>query len=298
MRIGLFHDDAGKTLDDNIDLLRTATAAGVTDFWMSDRLHWDPLTLITVLGREFPAARFGTAVVRTYPRHPITLASQALATQAAIGDRLTLGIGPSHAPIIESQYGYSFDKPLRHVREYLEALIPLVRQESVDYHGETTHATAQLAVPGTRPLPVLISALGPKMLHLAGEVADGTLLAWAGPRSIGEYFAPTITRAAAGRPAPRVAASVCVTVTSNPDGARTWLNDNFGLAAGLPSYRAVLDREGVESVGDTAVAGDETVVRKELERLFDAGATDVVAIAAGTPEEQTRTIEFLGSLTS
>jgi F420-dependent oxidoreductase-like protein len=298
MRIGLFHDDAGKTLDENINLVRTATEHGISDIWLSDRLCWDPLTLITVLGREFPDARFGTAVVRTYPRHPITLASQALSTQAAIGDRLTLGIGPSHAPIIEGQYGYSFDKPLRHVREYLEALIPLLRQESVDYHGETLHATAQLATPGFRPLPVLISALGPKMLQLAGEVAGGTLLAWAGARSIGEYFAPTITKAAAGRPAPRVVASACVTLTSNPDGARAWLNDNYGLAATLPSYQAVLAREGVETVADTAIAGDEALVRKELERLFDAGATEVLAIPVGNPEEQARTIEFLGSLTS
>src|SRR5689334_9845515 len=100
MRIGLFHDEAGKTLDENIGLVRTAIGHGISDFWMADRLFWDPLTLITVLGREFPEARFGTAIVRTYPRHPITLAGQALATQAAINTPLTLGVGPSHAPLI------------------------------------------------------------------------------------------------------------------------------------------------------------------------------------------------------
>jgi F420-dependent oxidoreductase-like protein len=296
MRISLCVDEAGSTLDENIQQVRAALAAGISDFWLAERLAWDPLTLITVLGREFTEATFGTAIVRTYPRHPISLASQALSTQAAVGGRLTLGVGPSHAPIVEGQYGYSFTQPLRHVREYLDALIPLVRQENVDYQGETTRAAAHLATPGFTPLPVLVSALGPAMLRLAGEVADGTLITWAGPKSIGDYFVPTITRAAAGRPAPRVVASVPVAVTSDAPGTRAWVNDTFGRAMSLPSYQVVLDREGVTNVADVCVVGDEELVREELARFADAGTTEVCVFAVGTPEERARTVEFVGSL--
>jgi F420-dependent oxidoreductase-like protein len=296
VRIGLFHDDMGKTLDENIGVIRAAAAAGIRDFWLGDRLAWDPLTLITVLGREVPDVRFATGVVRTYPRHPLTLAGQALSVQAAIGGRLTLGIGPSHRPLIEGQYGYSYDKPVRHLREYLTALIPLLRGEEVSYEGETTVVRGQVSVAVSQPPPVLISALGPQMLKLAGELTDGTILSWAGAKSIADFFVPTITKAAAGRPAPRVAAGVCIAVTADPDGTREWLNNTYGAATTFASYRAVLDREGVTTVGDTAIAGDESVVRGEIQRLADAGATDLLAIAVGPAEDQERTIQLLGDL--
>ncbi|TCO53701.1 TIGR03564 family F420-dependent LLM class oxidoreductase [Actinocrispum wychmicini] len=298
MRIGLLQDDIGKTLAANIAEIRAATAGGITDFWLADRLAWEPLTLITAAGLQVPEARFGTGVIRSYPRHPLTLAGHALSTQAAIGNRLTLGIGPSHEVITTGQYGYAFDKPARHLREYLTALIPLLRGEEVAYQGETIVANGQVGVPGAEPPPVLISALGPQMLKLAGELTDGTILAWAGSKSISDYFAPAITRAAAGRPAPRIVASALMAVTDDPDGTRAQVNSEFGIAATFSSYRAVLDRDGAETVGDTVVAGDESLVRKEIQRFADAGATDFVAMPYGSEEDRKRTIELLCDLTS
>jgi F420-dependent oxidoreductase-like protein len=298
MRIGLFLDDRDKTLDAYLAEVRAAAAAGIKEFWLGDRLAWDPLTLLTIAGREVPGIGLGAGVVRTYPRHPLVLAGQVLSTQAATGNRLTLGIGPSHAPIIEGQYGYRFDKPVRHVREYLTALLPLLRGENVAYQGTTLTAAGQVGIPGAEKPPVLLSALGPRMLALAGELADGTITTWAGPSSLSGYFVPTITKAAAGRPAPRVIANVCVSVTHDPDAARAWLTATYGLAKTLPSYRAVLDREGVSEVGETAIVGDETAVRQEIERYSEAGATELLAVAIGSPADQERTIGLLGALTT
>lgn len=296
MRIGLIHDDIGKTLAENVAEIQAAVDGGITDFWLADRLAWEPLTLITAVGPQVPAARFGTAVIRSYPRHPLTLAGQALSTQAAIGDRLTLGIGPSHSAIIEGQYGYSFDKPARHLREYLTALVPLLRGEKVEYKGPTLAANGQVTVPGSQPPSVLVSALGPHMLKLAGELADGTILAWAGPRSIADFFVPTITQAAT-RP-PRIVAGVVISVTNDPDGTRAQINNDYGMATTFPSYRGVLDREGVDNVGDTVVAGDETVVRKEIQRFADAGATDFIAMPVGSAADRERTLELLCDITT
>lgn len=292
MRIGVFVDDTGKTLDEYLAAVR---AAGDMDLWVTDRLGWDPLTLLTVVGREIPGIRLGTGITRTYPRHPLALAGQALSAQAATGNRITLGLGPSHRGLIEGQYGYSYDKPARHVREYLTALIPLLRGESVSYRGETIQAEGAITVEGAQPPPVMLSALGPVMLKIAGELTDGTLIAWARPGSIADYFVPTITKAAAGRPAPRIAASVCVSVTDDPDSARAALNTALGVAATLPSYSKVLERDGTANVGDTAIVGSESVVRKEIQQYADAGVTELVTFAIGSPAEQTRTLDLLRS---
>jgi F420-dependent oxidoreductase-like protein len=283
MRIGIFVEDMGKTVDEYLATVRAASAAGIKSVWLGERLGWDPLTLLAITGREAPGIGLGTAIVRSYARHPLALASQAL----TVGSGLKLGIGPSHRPLIESQYGYSYDRPVRHLREYLTALVPLLRGESVDYQGETVKVSGQIVAPGTAAPPVLISALGPQMLQLAGELTDGTITVWAGARSVAEYFVPAVRQ---------VYASVCVSVTDDPDGLRGVLNQTYGAARDLPSYRAVLDREGLDNIGDTAVVGDEDVVRKEIQRFADAGTVELIAIPFGSDAEQQRTVEVLGDL--
>jgi F420-dependent oxidoreductase-like protein len=283
MRIGIFVEDMGKTVDEYLTTVRTASAAGVKSVWLGERLGWDPLTLLAITGREVPGVRLGTAILRSYARHPLALASQAL----TVGSGLTLGIGPSHRPLIEGQYGYSYDRPVLHLREYLTALVPLLRGESVDYQGETVKVEGQITAPGAVAPPVLISALGPQMLRLAGELTDGTITVWAGARSVAEYFVPAVRQ---------VYASVCVSVTDDPDGLRGVLNQTYGAARDLPSYRAVLDREGFDNIGDTAIVGDENVVRKEIQRFAEAGATELIAIPFGSESEQDRTIALLGDL--
>jgi F420-dependent oxidoreductase-like protein len=298
MRMGIGIDERGLRLSQVLDAARTAASAGVGTFWMGQHADWDPLVALAVVGHEVPGISVGTAVALTYPRHPLTLAAQALSVQAATGNRFTLGVGLSHQPIIEGQYGYSFQRPARHLREYLSALGPLLRGESVDYQGETLRAGGAVAVAGAERPAVLVSALGPVMLRLAGELADGTITNWAGPKALAGHVVPTIGAAAqaAGRPAPRVLAMVMVSVTSDPAGVRERVAEQFGLAGSLPSYQAMLDREGAASVADMVIAGDARVVEAGLRRMADAGATEFVVVPLGSADERARTIELLGGL--
>src|SRR6516165_745513 len=167
MRIGLSSATVGSgSLDDVVAEARRAAADGYASYWVAQVFGLDALTALAIVGREVPGIELGTAVVPTYPRHPWVLAQQALTTQAAVGGRLALGIGLSHQIVVEGMWGISFAKPVRHLREYLEVLLPLTRGESVKYRGETVSAHGALTVPGSTPVPVLIAALGPQMLEL------------------------------------------------------------------------------------------------------------------------------------
>ncbi|MFJ8813671.1 TIGR03564 family F420-dependent LLM class oxidoreductase [Amycolatopsis thermoflava] len=294
MRIGLMLDDAGKTIDDIV----AAARSGLPALWLGQRFGWDPLTALAVAGREVPGIELGTAIVPTWPQHPITLATRALSTQSATGNRLSLGVGLSHPVMVEGQYGLTYDRPARHLREYLSALGPLLRGETVAHQGETLTARARLEVAGATPPALLVSALGDRTLRVAGELADGTITTWAGPRTLGEHIVPKIRKAAAGRAEPRVVAGVVVAVTDEPDVIRAWVAREYGIAGTLPAYRAVLDREGVREIAEVVVAGDEDAVERELRRQLDAGATEFAAALVGSPAEQDRTLELLRSLNS
>jgi len=289
-----------QTIDDIVAEVRRAADLGLACAWWSQTFGWDALTAITAVGMAVPGIDVGTAIVPTYPRHPLALAGQALSTRAVLGDRLTLGVGPSHAPIIEGALGMPFDRPARHTREYLAALAPLLRGEAVDVRGEAVRATGQVIVPGASPPPLLLSALGPAMLRIAGELTDGTVVTWTGVRTLESHIVPTLTAAAerAGRPVPRVVLSVPIAVTGDPDGARAWVAEKFGAADDLPSYRAMLDREGVQSATDLVVAGDETAVERDLRRLADTGVTEFIAAPVGDADQVDRTLSVLGGLTS
>lgn len=296
MRIGIGLDERAMTLDEVMGWARATADAGLSGFWLGEHRSWEPLTTLALAAREAPGIELGTAVVLTYAQHPLTMAAHAMTVQAASGGRLLLGVGPSHAPLIEGQYGRSFERPARHVREYLEVLGPLLRGERVAYAGETVGAGGEVAVTGdVAAPPVLLAALGPVMLRIAGELADGTALAWAGPSAIEGHVVPAITRAAAaaGRPAPRVQAMPLVMVTNDVDDARRRIAAEFGVAASMPSYRAILDRSGADEVTDVVAVGDEAAVERELRRYADAGATDVIAMLFGGPAEQRRTLDVL-----
>jgi F420-dependent oxidoreductase-like protein len=189
----------------------------------------------------------------------------------------------------------SFDRPARHLREYLSALVPLLRGESVTYQGETLKAVGAVDVAAATPPSVLVGALGPAMLRVAGELADGTITTWATASALAEHIVPTITKAA-GRRTPRVIASTVVCVTSHEDDHRAWVTENFGMVGQLPVYRAMLDRGHAAGPQDTVVIGDETVVERQIRRLFDAGATELVAVLLGSEEEQARTTALLADL--
>ncbi len=141
MRIGVMFDTE-KPFDDVVAQVAGLAESGIETAWASQIFAYDALT---THGRRGPRgarrSSFGTAVVPTYPRHPVMLAAQALTVQAASGGRLTLGIGLSHQMVIENVFGMSFDKPARHMREYLEILMPLLAGEQVTFVGETMSAS-------------------------------------------------------------------------------------------------------------------------------------------------------------
>ncbi len=292
MRFGLLlNEPTGQDpLAELSDTIAQVVEDGFDSAWMSHIFGLDALTSLAVAGRGH-AIELGTAVVPTYPRHPVALAPQAMTVNAALGGRLTLGIGLSHQVLIENMYGYSFDKPARHMKEYLDVLLPASRGEQVDYTGETLKANIRLGTPGAG-FPVLVAALGPRMLKLAGTVADGTVLWMTGPRTVADHIAPTINAAAAeaGREPPRIVCGLPVSVTDDPAAARARANEMFEVYGQLPSYRAMLDREGAAGPGDVAIVGDEASVRAQIEQLAEAGVTDFSAAVFG---DRRRTREVL-----
>jgi 5,10-methylenetetrahydromethanopterin reductase len=298
MRIGIFGGEPSG-IDQAVSDAKAAAEQGFNGYWVSQIFGFDNLTVLAIVGREVPGIELGTGVVPTYPRHPMMLAQQALTVNVATGGRLALGIGLSHQIVIENMFGLSFDKPLRHMREYLSILVPLIRTGSVSFAGETLSTSASIDVPGSSPCPVLVAALGPKMLELAGTVADGTVTWMTGAETLGSYTVPTITKAAAtaGRPGPRIGAALPVCVTSEVDEARARAARVYQMYGMLPSYRAMLDREGAAGPEDLAIIGDEADVSTEIRRLEDAGVTDFVAAEFGSgAAEQQRTRELLRSL--
>jgi F420-dependent oxidoreductase-like protein len=298
MRIGVMAEERGgdQVLVKLADQLRRAADDGFASAWMSNIFGLDALTALAVAGSQVPGIELGTAVVPTYPRHPAVLAQQALTTALAVGPgRLNLGIGLSHKIVIEDMYGYSFDKPARHMREYLSVLLPLLDGSPASVDGATLSAHIGLSTPRAGRVPLLLAALAPRMLELAGGQADGTVLWMTGPATVRDYVVPAITAAAtaAGRPAPRVVCALPVCVTSDPDGARARAEQELAIYGQLPSYRAMLDKEGAAGPGDVVIAGDEDTVTAQIAALADAGVTDFVAAEVADGEDRDRTRKLL-----
>ncbi|MBV9326170.1 MAG: TIGR03564 family F420-dependent LLM class oxidoreductase [Chloroflexi bacterium] len=301
MRIGLNIDQSvggGRpaSLDQVVDQVASAAEAGFAAAGLAQLSGVDVLTTIALAGRTVPRIELATAVIPIYPRHPTALAQQALTVNSAVDGRLILGIGLAHKPVVEQRWGMSFERPAAYMREYLAILLPLLRGEAVDFSGERLKAQQQaLTFADARPPSVLLAALGERMLHLAGELTDGTALWMVGPRTLAEHITPTISEAArrAGRPTPRIVAGLPICVTSDPAAARERAARGLALYAQLPSYRAMLDREGVGGPADVLITGSEEEVDRQLERLEEAGATDFTASLLGSSDERRRTLAFL-----
>jgi F420-dependent oxidoreductase-like protein len=297
MRVGTYLTPTSGDLDGALTAVRATRDAGLSSTWFAQLMSWDALTLAALAGRAVPDLELGTAVLRMPATHPLALAGQALSVQAATGGRLTLGLGVGHRQIVEGQYGGSFEHPARYAREYLRILLPLLRGESVEFRGTMLAGAGAVDLPAPAP-SVLLAALGPAMLRVAGELADGTVTTWAGPAVLGEHIVPGLVRAAvaAGRPAPRVVATTIAAVTAHPDELRGALAGFAAPAAGFASYRRLLDLQGLTGLEQTAVLGDEAEVAAALRRFADAGATDLVVGVVGDESEQDRTRKLLAQL--
>jgi F420-dependent oxidoreductase-like protein len=294
--------DVDRPIDDVISQARNASQAGLASVWALQIFGYDALSLLAMVGREVPGIALGTAVVPIQPRHPIVMATQALTVQAAAGDRLTLGVGLSHQVVIEGVFGYPFEKNALRMREYLSVLVPLLHGEQVSFQGETVRANTlgALDVKGVSAPGVLVGALAPMMLQVAGELADGTVTWMTGPTTIREHVVPRILKAASevGRPAPRVVVGLPICVTGDEAAARDRVAKAFVIYGHLPSYRAMLDREGAAGPAEVAIVGTAVQVRSTLSSLAEGGATEVVAVLTGNSAEREATMEVLAEASS
>ncbi|WP_018502026.1 TIGR03564 family F420-dependent LLM class oxidoreductase [Parafrankia discariae] len=279
MRIGL--TGGGTSVDAIVQQAEQAERDGFTSLWYASEVAGDPLVAMAIAGRETTSIELGTAVLQTYPCHPLLQANRASSAVAAMGrPGLTLGIGPSHEPLVRGVYGMSYDHPGRSTEEYVRILAGLLRGRDVDVDGAdwTVHSAGRMTPPA-HPVPVLVSALGPRLLRVAGEVADGTVLWMAPARAVGSHVAPRIhaAAAAAGRPAPRIVAGLPLAVHDDEAEARSAAARYATAYAGMPNYTRILEIGGVSDPVEAAVVGDEKAVRAALRSLLDAGATDIWA---------------------
>jgi len=280
MRIGLMHGDVGSfTIEEQIQQIVDEEKDGFDVAWFGQVFGGDSLTIIALAGQRAKKIQFGSSIIPTYTRHPFVMAQQAMTVQAALDGRFTLGIGPSHNVVVETVWGMSYEKPARHMREYLQVLVPLVRDGRVRHAGEVYRVAAQLSVTGMKPMPVLISALAPAMLKLAGTLADGTITWMTGLKTIEGHIVPSIQAAAkeAGRPAPRIVTGMPICVHEDAAAAREAAAKYFVVYGGLPNYRRMLDKEGVAGPADIAMVGNEAQVEQQLRDLASTGATDLIA---------------------
>ena len=276
-----------------VEQAQRAERDGLSSVWLSNINGFDALTAIAALGQHTSRIALGSAVVPTFPRHPFAMAQQALSTQAATGNRLLFGIGLSHKVVIENMLGLSWDKPFSHMREYLAVLAPLIRKGKVSHQGELYKVSNMLQIAGAEPCPILVAALAPKMLALAGQLADGTVTWMTGPKTVRDHVVPRIRQAAAeaGRPEPRVVVSLPVAVTDDPAAARQAAAKRYATYGALPSYRAMLDREGAEGPAQVAIVGDEAAVLEQIEQLAQAGVTDFSASPFPVGENRPASLE-------
>jgi 5,10-methylenetetrahydromethanopterin reductase len=294
MRIGAMI--RGMTIDEIIENVHRDREEGYTSVWLTDAAGMEPLTTLAVVGRAIPDIELGTAVVRTLPRHPMALAQQAMTVNSIVGGRLALGIGPSHRPAVERGWGLSFDRPIAAMRDYLSVLASLMRDGTVSYEGQTVSAHGELHIENSGQFPLLVAALGPQMLRLAGRMADGTITFMVGPRTLRGFTCPTIIEAAAAadRPRPRIVALLSVCVTTDVEAITHRAQRAAERSSAMPSYAAMLKREG----GPPLIAGTESEVEEAIGVLEEAGVTDLVPVRVARPDsdDERRTTGLLRRL--
>jgi 5,10-methylenetetrahydromethanopterin reductase len=285
MKISLF--DSTNNIDDAVSSAGRANDAGHHRYWAPQIMNADPISILSVVGREIPRIKLGTSVVAMQTTLPQTLAQQALTVNNISGGRFTLGLGTNHEPVMENVYGIPWRKPYTHMVEYLDALIPLLNDRAVSTSGEFVTARTGINVKAA-PAGVMLAALGPKMLRLAADRTAGTITWMTGPATIEQHVRPTIGADA------EVAAGVGIQITDDIDGARAQANIDLAIYGQLPSYRAMLDREGVANPGDMVLIGDADTVRQGLLRYKAAGATEAALSILGDKEAAWAAIAPLG----
>ncbi len=286
------------SLEGFVETARDLEARGFDTMWIPHVFGHDAIGCAALVGHATERIELGTAVVPTYPRHPTAIAQQAITAGAACRGRFTLGIGLSHPPVIERMIGLSYARRAKHMREYMTVLGPLLRGEPAKFEGEEYRVEMTVEVPDAQPVPVLIAALGDRMLQIAGRETAGTILWMVGFGAIERHIVPKLRAAAqqVGKPEPRVVAGMHIVLTSNADAATERMGQLLEQYRMMPSYRAMIEREGSAEPADFAIVGDEKALDAGLERLRSIGVTDFDAnILEFEQGSRDRTLDYLES---
>lgn len=278
MKVGLFYG-GGQDVESHVQGAVDAEKDGFDSMFYGQIFGPDVLTVIAMAGQRTKRIEFGTSVVPTYPRHPHVMAQEALTTAAATDGRFTLGIGLSHAPVVQGMWGLSYDRPAVHMREYLTILNSLIQSGSASFSGEFFKVNVQIMFPVQHRPSVMIAALAPVMLKIAGQMSAGTITWMVGPKTLESHIVPRLNKAAeeAGQPQPRVVVGLPVAVTEKTDEARERAGRAFAIYGTLPNYQRMLGIEGAGGPADVAIVGDEKAVERQIRDLASAGATDFIA---------------------
>ena len=302
MRIGI--SATSRNLDEIIEQARSLEAAGFSSLWFGSPILGDPMAGMAVIARATSTIELGTSVVQTYPCHPMLQANRITSVANAAGRSVTLGIGPSNEFLVRTVYGQSYDRPGLNAEEYVQIVTALLRGERVDFDGEEWSAHGALSVPLEQPVPVLLSALAPRMLRVAGQYADGTITFLAGAKALKEHVVPKLRAAAAdaGRPEPRVVAGLQVGVHDDADALRAQVDATTAkIFDNLPPYKRILAAGGHTRSAEAAVVGDEASVKRQLQAVIEAGATDIwvspIALEGDIEASRRRTLDLLAELT-
>ncbi|OBI90715.1 LLM class F420-dependent oxidoreductase [Mycobacterium sp. 1245805.9] len=277
-------------VDDYVSELAMLRDEGFRRSWVA-QMPWqaDVLTVLAVAFREVDTIEIATGVLPIQNQQPMLMAQRALTLSLISGGRFILGLGMTHRIVTEGMWGIPWDKPVRRLGEYLDGLLPLLDGKDANATGETVTTRGSVRVPGAPTPPVYIAALGPQLLRLTGRRCAGTETWMTGPKTLAEHVGPTLRNAAAeaGRPEGevRVAASLPIAVTDDVDGLRAQAAEQFAVYGQMPSYRAMLDREGYRDPQDAALIGDEATVTERLEELRAAGVDELVAYAFDESDE-------------
>jgi len=300
VRVGWAGGTGLTSIDQVRENARFAVEAGFDAFWVSQIFGVDPMVALAAVASDVESlAEVGSSVVPLYGRHPLVMAAQARTAQSATNGRFTLGLGPSHAVFVEGFFGEPYTQPGTRSVEFVEAIAPLLKGEHTNVDGVELTAHGWLTI-DCEPVPMLLAAMGPRMLKLAGRLTTGTLLGTAvGPKTVADHIVPLIAQAAvdAGNPPPRIMPSPMIAVTNDTDSAYQRCLEQNALYRELPAYRAMLDREGVDSSADLLIAGSEDQVTAGLLDYVHAGATDLrIGIASVDEETQDRSRAYLANL--
>ncbi len=279
MRIGL--SGGGSTVESMVRQAQQAEADGFAALWYASGTGGDPLVAMAIAGRATESIELGTAVLQTYPCHPLLQANRVAAAANAMGrPGFTLGLGPSHEPIVRDVLGMSYAHPVRNTEEYLSIVAPLLRGEDVEFTGiDWSASSSGRMVPLDSPVQVLLSAMSPRMLRVAGRLADGVVLWMASGSVIESRIVPRLHAAAveAGRSVPRIVAGLPIAVHDDEAEARSAVAATAGGYAGMANYQRIIEAAGAVGPADVAIVGSEVSVGRQLDALLRAGATDIWA---------------------